>query len=417
MKRHSKITQIIGTLFALLITTMAGQLTHARPGADDFMKGSPPPLESRVTKANWYVGPHNRWGLQHVREITPTTEISRGEGPVSPLPTNSQPIKDIPVTNIEGKEVTIADWLVDSYTDGFLVLHKGSILTEVYMNSMTEKSYHNFFSMSKSFTGNLAGILAGRGLLDMNNVVASYVPEMKDSAYGDATVRQLIDMTIGISYSEDYDDPDSDVYRYSRGANSNPNPDGLTLYDLLPAFKKEGEHGQKFRYVTANTDALGWVIQRAANRHLAELLATEIWGKLGAERDAYVISDLNGTPFLGGGLNTILRDAARFGLMMQQGGSINGVHVVPADWIKDIQTNSFKTGYPGISYRNQWWVYPDMDAFAARGVAGQEIMIIPERELVIVKLSSWPTLNGYHKGGRAYDRRATEAIIEYVAGL
>lgn len=406
---------------AISLATIVARLTsspaYAGPNASDFMQGIPPAPETRVDKTNWFMGPYNRWGLQHIREIVATTEISRGDGPVYPLPSTPKPIDKVQVTNMDGKKVSIADWLNESYTDGFLVLHKGKILTEVYMNSMTERSYHNFFSMSKSFTGTLAGILADRGELETDAKVSSYVPEMKGGAYGDASVRHLMDMTVGIKYVEDYDDPESDIYIYAMSSNANLNPKRLTLYDVLPRFPKEGEHGDKFHYVTANTDALGWVVQRASNRHLAELISTEIWAKLGAERDAYVITDLNGTAWMGGGLNTTLRDAARFGLMMSQEGSINGSQVVPASFVKDIQENAIDTGLPGNHYRNQWWVYPQWNAFAARGVAGQTIVIVPEQELVIVKLSSWPALSGYHPKGRAYDMRALKAIIDYVNQL
>ncbi|HIA47562.1 MAG TPA: class C beta-lactamase-related serine hydrolase [Candidatus Hydrogenedentes bacterium] len=413
---HKSISKAI-ILFALPLVTVMSPPTHAGPDAADFMNGVPPAPETRVDKTNWFVGPHNRWGLQHVREITSTIEISRGDGSVYQLPSTPKPISDIPVNNLDGEAGTIGYWLEASYTDGFLVLHEGNILAEVYMNSMSDDSYHNFFSMSKSFTGNLAGIIADRGQLDTNAKISKYVPEMKDGAYSNATVRHLLDMTVGIKYTEIYDDPDSDIYVYARASNASPNPDGLTLYDVLPKYPKEGEHGAQFHYVTANTDALGWVVQRASKRHLAELLSTEIWAKLGAERDAYVISDLNRTPWMGGGLNTTLRDAARFGLMMEQGGKINGKQVVPADFIKDIQKNAIDIGAPGQGYRNQWWVHPEFNAFSARGVAGQNIIIVPEHDLVIVKLSSWPALSGYHPDGRAYDQRATMAIIDFIKKL
>jgi hypothetical protein len=402
--------------FFLLAALTIGVHSFAGPDSDDFMNGIPPKAEALVNHSNWYIGPYNRWGLQHVREVTSTVEISRGDTSVHRLKSKPAPIVEIALTDLDGNEGTISDWLKASYTDGFLVLHKGKVLTEVYMNGMHRRSHHNFFSMSKSFVGNLAGILAERGQLDLNAKVTAYVPELKGSAYEGATVRHVLDMTIGMTFSEDYDDPDSDVYRYSRGSNS-ANTEGLTMYNVLPTLKPGGEHGEKFHYITANTDALGWIVSRAANRPLAEMVSTEIWSKLGAERDAYAISDLNGIPFMGGGLNTTLRDAARFGLMMSQGGKIDGRRVVPEAFIKDIQESAFDTGFPGTSYRNQWWVYPDFNAFAARGVAGQQIMIVPDSELVIVKLSSWPALSGYNEEGRQYDQRATVAIVDYIMGL
>jgi len=388
----------------------------AGPDAKDFMNGIPPKADALVNHTNWYIGPYNRWGLQHVREVTSTVEISRGDRSEYRLKSNLKPVVEVPLDDVHGEKGTIQDWLDASYTDGFLVLHKGKVLTEVYMNSMDVRSRHNFFSMSKSFVGNLAGILAERGQLDLEAKVTDYVPELKGSAYEGATVRHVLDMTIGMTFTEDYDDPDSDVYRYSRGSNSS-NTEGLTMYNVLPTLKPGGEHGDKFHYITANTDALGWIVSRAANRPLAELVSTEIWSKLGAERDAYAISDLNGIPFMGGGLNTTLRDAARFGLMMSRGGKIDGEQVVPEAFVKDIQESAFDTGFPGIQYRNQWWVYTELNAFAASGVAGQKILVVPDSDLVIVKLSSWPALSGYHEKGRAYDWRAWQAIIDYVKEL
>jgi hypothetical protein len=394
----------------LTLTTSA----YAAQDADDFMNDFPPAPEARVTNERWSSGPQSRWTYQHIRELMPTVEIYRGDGPVYPLPESPKPIQAISVENLDGDTVTIADWLEDSYTDGFLVLHKGEILTEVYLNSMTPHSQHIFFSMSKSLIGDLAGILEARGQLDPEALVTKYVPEMKGGAYGDATVRQVMDMTIGMKFNEDYDDFSSDVYVYSRASNSSPNPDKLTIYEVLPKFEKQGEHGERFHYITANTDALGWIVQRASGRHLVELLSTEIWSKLGVERDAYAISDLNRTPFMGGGFNATLRDAARFGLMMQRNGHLNGHQIVPKSFIRDIQENAFATRYPGTSYRSQWWVHPDQRSFRAIGVAGQNIIIVPQEELVIVKLSSWPALSGYHPEGRAYDARAIDAVIDYV---
>ena len=401
----------------VLLCSLAIGANAELPSASDFMNGAPPAAGTLVTKANWFIGPYNRWGLQHVREITPTREISRGDGPTLKLQNKAAPITAISVADIAGDSATVKDWLNASYTDGLLVLHKGKILAEVYMNDMTDHSYHNFFSMSKSFAGNLAGILIDQGQLNPDARIASYVPEMVGGAYGDATVRQLLDMTIGIDHSEDYDDPTADVYVYSASSNANPNPQALKLYDVLPKFKKAGNHGEKFHYVTANTDALGWVLQRASGRALGELLETEIWSKLGAENNAYVISDLNGTPWMGGGLNTTLRDAGRFGLMMLNGGQVKRDQVVPAAFVKDIQANAIPTGFPGLSYRNQWWVNPDNNSYSAMGVSGQRLLIAPALDLVVVKLSSWPALSGYHAEGRAYDARAFDAIMSFVVDL
>ena len=159
---------------------------------------------------------------------------------------------------------------------------------------------------------------------------------------------------------------------------------------------------------------MGWVLERATNRDLVDLLSTEIWSKLGAEHDAYVIADLNNTPWVGGGINATLRDAARFGLMMLKEGNINGNQVVSKDFVKDIQRNAINTGYWGVSYRSQWWVNKNLGSFSAEGVSGQVIMIFPIHDLIIVKFSSWPSLSGYHDKGWMYDLRAYKAIINFL---
>lgn len=384
--------------------------------AGDFMSGFPPEPDAQVSRANWFMGPHNRWGLQHVQEIMPTQRVSRKGADVLTLESEPLPVLGLKVRDMDGDEVTLTDWLHDSYTDGFLVLYKGKIVSETYMNDMEPDTLHNLFSMSKSYLGTIAGMLIDRGVLNPDAPVIDYVPEMKGSAYGDALVRHVLDMNLGIRYVEDYADPESDVFRYARAMTAVDNPEGTGLYDVLPTFEKEGEHGEKFHYVTANTDALGWIVQRASGRSLTELLSTEIWSKIGAEQDAVIISDVNRTPFIGGGFNTTLRDSARFGLMMANDGKVAGEQIVPPAFIRDIQTFAIETGYPGTQYRSQWWVMPELDGYRASGVAGQKIYILPKLDLVVVKFSSWPTLGGYAEKGGAYDQRALMSIVNYFDG-
>lgn len=385
--------------------------------AGDFMTGFPPEPDGQVTRVNWYLGPHNRWGLQHVQEIMPTQQVSTQGAKVLALESEPLPVLGLKVEDLNGEEVTLLQWLHDSYTDGFLVLYKGKVVVETYLNDMEPDTLHNLFSMSKSYLGTIAGMLIDRGILNPDAPVIDYVPEMAGSAYGDALVRHVLDMNLGIRYVEDYADPESDVFRYSRAMTSVGNPDGLGLYDVLPTFKKEGKHGEHFHYVTANTDALGWIVQRASGRSLTELLSTEIWSKIGAEQDAVIVSDIKRTPFIGGGFNTTLRDSARFGLMMVNGGKVGDQQIVPPAFIQDVQTFAIETGYPGTQYRSQWWVMPKEEGYRASGVAGQKIFVLPKLDLVVVKFSSWPTLGGYADGGREYDDRALRSIMDYFDGV
>jgi len=216
-------------------------------------------------------------------------------------------------------------------------------------------------------------------------------------------VRQVMDMTTGIRFSEDYADPAAEVWAHARAGNPLPKPRDYTgprsYYEFLQTVRPEGRHGEAFHYRTANTDALGWVIARASGRSVAQLLSERIWSRLGAEQDAYMTVDSTGTPFAGGGLNTGLRDLARFGEMIRNNGRYHGRQIVPAAAVADIRRGGnradFATaGYSqldGWSYRNMWWVTHNAHgAFMARGVHGQALYIDPTAQMVIARYASHP---------------------------
>jgi CubicO group peptidase (beta-lactamase class C family) len=229
------------------------------------------------------------------------------------------------------------------------------------------------------------------------------VPELAASAFGSATVRQVMDMTTGIKFSENYADPNAEVWAHGAAGNPLPKPKDYTgprsYYEFLQTVKPEGVHGEAFHYRTANTDALGWILARVTGKSVAQLLSDRIWSQMGAEQDAYMSVDSIGTPFAGGGLSTGLRDLARFGEMIRNNGVANGRQIVPAMAVADIrrgasQADFAKAGYaqlPGWSYRNMWWVtHNEHGAFAARGVHGQTIYIDPKAEMVIARFASHP---------------------------
>ena len=172
-----------------------------------------------------------------------------------------------------------------------------------------------------------------------------------------------------------------------------------TYYEFLATVRPEGQHGEAFHYRTANADALGWVLARVSGRNVAQLLSERIWSRLGAEQDAYMSVDSIGTPFAGGGLNTSLRDLARFGEMVRTEGRYHGIQILPAEVVADIRHGGdrakfAKAGYSllkGWSYRNMWWVtHNDHGAFMARGVHGQALYIDPKAEMVIARFASHP---------------------------
>lgn len=375
-----------------------------------IMKGSPPPADKVVRWADGsaYKFPNTRWSFSNFRQMVPTSGVSRGAGPVSALPLALRNDLDAVTFIPLGKDqpMTWEQSLAANYTDGIVVLHKGKVVYERYFGVLKPEGQHIAMSVTKSFFGTIGAMLVADGLLDEKATVANYVPELKDSAFGDATVRQVLDMTTGLKYAENYGDPNAEIWAHVRAGNVLPRPPGYagpqTFYEFLQAVKKEGEHGQTFAYKTVNTDALGWMIRRVTGKSIGENLQERIWSKLGPEQDAYFTVDLVGNEFAGGGLNTALRDLARFGEMMRLDGYFNGQQIVPKAVIADIRQGAdkdhfAKAGYktlPGWSYRNMWWVsHNEHGAYSARGIHGQVIYIDPKAEMVIARYASNPVPN------------------------
>jgi CubicO group peptidase (beta-lactamase class C family) len=331
----------------------------------------------------------------------PTAIVWRGSGPVAALPRAERNIDNVAFKLADGKDMTWADMLAATWTDGILVMHKGRVISEKYFGALEAQVPHIAFSVTKSFVGTLAAVLAEQGKLDPAALVTKYVPELKDGAYADATVRQVMDMTVGVKYSEVYTDPKADVWDYARAGGmlpTGPNYQGSrSFYEFLVKLQKEGEHDQAFAYKTSNAEVLAWIVKRASGKSLAALLSETVWQKIGAEFDAYFTVDSVGSESGGGGLNTALRDLARVGETMRLGGRFNGQQIIPAAVVADIRKGGdpakfAKAGFitlPNWSYRDMWWV-SDYGAYSARGIHGQVIYIDPKAEITIVRYASHP---------------------------
>ena len=376
------------------------------PRALGWMQGFPPPPDKllRFADGSYYEFPQRRWSFSHMRELLPTSRVSRGDGPVCVLARADRDDLDaVPYTTMEGQASTWGAAFAANYTDGVVVLHRGQIAYEKYFGALQSDLVHSAFSVTKSFVGTLAAMQLLDGSLDETKRVPHYIPELRDTAYGDATVRQVMDMTIGVRYSEAYADPNADIHAYARAGGMRARPRDYagpqTFYDYLVTLKKDGEHGTGFTYKTVNSEVLAWIVKRVSGVRLADLTSQQIWSKLGCEYDALYQVDSVGTEAGGGGLNTTLRDLARFGEAMRCDGSFNGQQIVPAAVVADIRNGAnrehFATaGYatlPGWSYRNMWWVSHDAhQRFAARGIHGQLIWVDPKAEMVIARYGSHP---------------------------
>ena len=373
-----------------------------------WMDGFPPPPEKLIMQpeSDFFSFPKLRWTVCHVRELMPTKQVNRGIG--SPIPLEyaiDYGIDSVTFTPMgSGKSMTWKESLPANYTDGMLILHKGRVVYEKYSGCLDEMGKHAAMSMTKSVTGLLAEILVVEGRLDDKVKVSSIIPELKDSAFGSATVREVMDMTTALDYSEDYSDPNADIWIYSKAASPLPKPKDYEgpngYFEYLQTVKQGGVHGEAFGYRTINTDALGWIISRVTGKDLAHLLSERIWSRMGAEQDGYMTVDAKGTPFAGGGLSAGMRDLGRIGQLMLNGGTINGQRLFPKEAVENIRAGGdkkafAKAGYntlEGGSYRSMWWVFHDEHgAFAARGVHGQTIYVDPTAEMVIVRFASFPT--------------------------
>ncbi len=368
-----------------------------------LMSTFPPVGDQIVNNENRGKFPQLRWVLQHTREVVATRNIRRGGAAVSALPAAPRDFDQVVFEDDKGQKTTIADWQKNTYTDGLIVLHKGRVVYERYSNQLRPETPHLLFSLTKSFTGLLAAQLIHEGKIDASAMASKYVPELADSAWGDMTVQQVMDMTGAVRYREVYTDPSSEVFPYLYASNLLPLPAGYagprTIYDFLKTLKKEGEHGAGFVYRTVHSEVLGWIVSRVTGKHFADLLSERVWSKLGMQEDAYAMVDSVGTPLQGAGLNASLRDLARFGEMLRRGGQFNGQRIFDQAVIDDIRKGGDREKFkasgmsfrPGYSYHNQWWILHNADgAFEASGVHGQMIHINPAAEMVVVKLSSHP---------------------------
>jgi CubicO group peptidase (beta-lactamase class C family) len=390
---------------ATAATQQPATAAETDPETLGWMQGFPPPPDKTITfhDGSFRSFPELRWAWSNIRQLVPTVNVWRGAGPASVLPREDHDIGASASVTMDGRPMTFARMLEETYADGIAVLHRGKLIYERYFGALKPHKPHISMSVTKSFTGTLAGILVAEGKIDPQAQVTDYVPELKASAFGDARVHEAMDMTTGLEYTEVYTDKNSGVFGLRRANGMAPIEPGYTgatnIFDFLCAQKKQGEHGRAFAYKTVNSDVLAFICRRASGMTLSDLLSERIWIPMGAEEDAHYHVDRIGTESGGGGLSTTLRDLARFGETIRNHGRFNGRQIVPSKVVEDIarggDPEKFKpaayTTLPGASYRNQWWVTHDAHgAYMARGVHGQGIYIDPKAEMVIARYASHP---------------------------
>ena len=280
------------------------------------------------------------------------------------------------------------DHMHDHHVAGLMVLHDGKVRLRRHGLGFGADDVWESYSVAKSVTSMLLGIALEEGhVASLDDLLPAYVPELAGTAYGDVTVRQVLTMTSGVRWNEDYADPHSDVGQMYRGACVEGQAHVLSYLRRLP---RAAAPGTRWNYNTAETDLLGIVVERATGRPLAHYLSETIWQPYGMAADAYWIKDeCDGSNTGGSGLSATLADYARLGQFMLDGGRIGGEPVVAAEWMDAAVRGHHPDGAPERGYGYQWWTEPD-GSYSAVGIFGQMVHVDPSRRLVVAQLAAWP---------------------------
>lgn len=348
-------------------------------------------VHAHPTLDSWQSGPDNRWVFRHIEELLPSAAVSRQ--PATRTSIDPGVLRDVPA---------FAARLDELYTDAILVERGGRIVGEWYAEGFGPDRTHLLMSVSKSLCGIVVGALVDDGLIDTSATAARYVPALAGSAYGDATVQQLMDMVAAADYSEDYTDPAAEVQAHDRAARWRTPRDGDAddTFAFLARLTRSRDHGLRFQYCSAVTDTLGWIIEAVTGQRYADVLSERLWSRLGAEHDARVSVDRAGCALANGGVSCTLRDLARVGRLMLGGGEIDGRRIVSAEWVRQTLAGGDpalaadspnRAVFPEMSYRNQWWATGnERGNVYAIGIHGQYLWLDPLTDTLVAKFSTQP---------------------------
>ncbi|MBB4094983.1 serine hydrolase domain-containing protein [Brucella pecoris] len=345
--------------------------------------------------AQMFKGPEIFENFRNVYKRYPSVRIPH-EGEVSQLAKAERPLPETFV--YKGETRKVSDWLKRGGTTGFIVLKDGVIVHEEYDHGNTENTQAVAFSVSKSFVSFLMGNAVRDGLIDINQTVDHYAPVLAQGGYKGVTVKNVMQMASGIGFSENYGDLNSDIVRYSSALLTG------SIIDFTAHLKNERPQGTVSHYVSADTQVLGLVLEGATGIPLQKYMEEKLWSKLGAEADAYWVTDPTGEAAAAVGLNAVLRDYARFGLLyLNEGRNFKGEQLVPAQWVHDSVTPDAPYLMPGrkdalgkipFGYGYQWWTPVDWQGdYSAVGIYGQFIYVNPAKGVVIAKTSAHSSFN------------------------
>ena len=282
--------------------------------------------------------------------------------------------------------VDVDAYMTNQHGAALLIVQGGQLRLERYGLGFDGSGRWTSFSVAKSFTSTLVGAALKDGFIkSMDDKVSDYLPDMKGSAYDDVSVRQLLTMTSGVAWNEDYGDPKSDVARFN---NHVPEPGVDALVSYMRKLPRAAPAGTRWNYSTGETNLVGVMLMAAIKKPLAEYLQEKIWQPVGMEQEATWLLSKTGKEISGCCIQATPRDYARFGQFILEGAKVGGEPLVPEGWLHEATHKQADIGTPGRGYGYQWWTYDD-GSVAARGIFGQGIFIDPKRQLVIVTNSDW----------------------------
>ena len=391
-------------------------LSYSEPDSQSVMEGTPPTRDSQATMKNYRDYPFSGWTFQNMGAPLNIVMVPRG-GDIAELnqPSNQALGKKIFIDKT-GAEMTLEDLFKVHFARGMILIQDDKVLYEKYFDGFGPHKQHIWFSMSKSLASAALGILVEQGKIDIKKSPAHYIPELKNSGFERVTIQNLLDMATSIDFKETYTDMTSDfALKYAVAMNMgwlpgarDAQPESTEIYgvhDFLSKYikpNKELEPGTDFDYNSSNADVIGWLISRVSGQSYEQFISEQIWSKLGMEHDAYFTVDRAFMPVVTGGMNSTLRDAARFALMIRDEGRVKNKQLIPSAWINsalniDEKLKSHMTTNPKYgeesweAYHNMWWILDsEKGEFCATGIHGQVIYINRSKNTVMVWFSNQP---------------------------
>ncbi|APG62516.1 serine hydrolase [Sphingorhabdus lutea] len=302
-------------------------------------------------------------------------------------------------------------YMAEQRNAGLIIIQGDKIRFEKYALDYNASGRWTSFSVAKSFTSTLVGAAIQDGYIkNVDDKVTDYIPDLKGSVYDDVSVEQLLTMTSGVKWNEDYTDPKSDVALFNEHK-ADKGVDATVSY--MRKLSREAPAGSKWVYKTGETNLIGVLVSEATGKNLSQYLSEKIWAPYGMEQDAFWLLGSTGHEISGCCISASLRDYARFGMFIGEGGVVNGKSILPNGWLDKATKKQAEIGTPGRGYGYQWWTNDD-GSFAAQGIFGQGIFIDPARKLVIASNGNWPTANNPGTLGKQREAfyKAVQAAID-----